>query len=88
MDKRIEKNKWTFKRKLLIALISTSLILVFVVFFSAIGKSKLNVKKSSLSIYEVSEGSFEEFIPITLLFNNKGPPELPGFIVASVCIYL
>lgn len=64
MDRRIENNKWTFKRKILIALISCSLVLVFVIFFSAIGKSKLNVKTSSLSIHQVSEGSFEEFIPI------------------------
>lgn len=63
MDKKIEKKSWSLKKK--IALSGTLFLLVMTTFaFFSSGKSKLNIDSSSVTVYEVSEGNFEEFIPI------------------------
>lgn len=64
MDRPIEKKFWNSKRiftilgiVLLISLISASILLTR-------GGSKLNVDLDRLTIFEVKEGTFQEFIPI------------------------
>ena len=64
MDRVIEKKYWNSRRIMiiggtvaLIALISAS------VYFSS-GKSKLNVVSDRITISEVKQGPFQEFIPV------------------------
>lgn len=64
MDRPIEKKFWNSKRVftsvgiiLLISLISASILLTR-------GGNKLNVDRERLTVYEVKEGTFQEFIPI------------------------
>lgn len=64
MDRKIEKKKWNAKR---IGLIIFALAIVSLIAFSFFGTSggrKLNVDKERLSIFEVKEAVFQEFIPV------------------------
>ncbi len=65
MDKKIEKKKWPPKK---IAYISIAALFVFFVIYQ-IGfgdhSSKLNVERQKITISTVSEGPFQEFIPVT-----------------------
>jgi HlyD family secretion protein len=64
MDRQIEKKKWPPKK---IAMIAGSVIFVgFVVYIFVFGmsKSSLNVKAERLTVSEVKQGPFQEFIPV------------------------
>lgn len=64
MDRKIQKNKWTFKR---IATWSAAGIFVMFIIYSFIfaeGGSRLNVEKEKVNIATVLEGEFREFIPV------------------------
>ena len=65
MDRPIEKKTWTAKRIILLAggFIAVSLF-VFIV-FSTFGKSRLNVDSERMTIAEVKQSNFREFIPVT-----------------------
>ncbi len=65
MDRKIEKKKWTIKK---IATYGTGiLLLLFIIYNFLLGdsSSKLNVQKERLTISTVSQGPFQEFIPVT-----------------------
>lgn len=64
MDRVIEKKKWNAKR---IGIIVFTLLLIGLIAFSFLGTQggrKLNVDKERLSIFEVKEAVFQEFIPV------------------------
>ncbi|HLV23839.1 MAG TPA: HlyD family efflux transporter periplasmic adaptor subunit [Moheibacter sp.] len=64
MDRKIEKKKWNAKR---IGILVFALAVVSLIAFSFLGTAggrKLNVDKERLSIFEVKEGVFQEFIPV------------------------
>lgn len=64
MDRKIEKKKWNAKR---IGIIVFALAIVSLIAFSFLGTTggrKLNVDKERLSIFEVKEAIFQEFIPV------------------------
>ena len=65
MDRKIEKKKWTTKRIILIGGIALFVLLVVFVIFSTFGKSRLNVESERMTIAEVKQGPFREFIPVT-----------------------
>jgi HlyD family secretion protein len=64
MDKQIKKKKWPPKK---IAMIAGSAIFIgFVIYIFVFGmsKSSLNVKAERLTVSEVKQGPFQEFIPV------------------------
>ena len=64
MDRQIEKKKWPPKK---IAMIAGSVLFVaFVIYIFVFGmsKSSLNVKAERLTVSEVKNGPFQEFIPV------------------------
>ena len=65
MDRQIEKKKWTTKRIMLIGGIALFVLLVVFIIFSTFGKSRLNVEGERMTIADVKQGLFREFIPVT-----------------------
>jgi HlyD family secretion protein len=64
MDRVIEKKFWNTKKLLMIAGIAGLLILIFASFYLTSGNSKLNVETDRITISEIKEGPFKEFIPV------------------------
>src|ERR1041384_5108371 len=64
MDRAIPKKKWTTKRMLTIGGGGALVILIAASFFFTSGKSKLNVDTERITISEVKNGTFQEFIPV------------------------
>ncbi|MFC2158018.1 efflux RND transporter periplasmic adaptor subunit [Acidobacteriota bacterium] len=64
MDRQIKKKKWPAKRIISIALVAAFVIIVLYVFLFKLNKSSLNVKKERITISTVTQGPFQEFIPI------------------------
>lgn len=64
MDRIIEKKKWNIKRILTIGGIAGLIILIFLSYYLTSGKSKLNVDVERLTISEVKNGVFQEYIPV------------------------
>lgn len=65
MDRKIEKKTWTIKRIVIFSLVAalSSAVIYTLIFGDA--SSKLNVALEKTTISEVSEGPFQEFIPVT-----------------------
>ena len=64
MDRKIEKKTWTARR---IAIIGVSVVLVLLLaygYWQTSGSSRLNVDAERLSIAEVKNGPFREYIPV------------------------
>jgi HlyD family secretion protein len=64
MDRIIEKKKWNIKRILTIGGIAGLIILIFLSYYLTSGESKLNVDVERLTISEVKNGVFQEYIPV------------------------
>ncbi len=64
MDRVIKKSKWNRKRILTIAAIVGVVALAFFSWYLTSGKSKLNVNAERITISEVKNGTFQEFIPV------------------------
>jgi len=65
MDRKIKKKKWTFKRISLYGLGLLFLAFVLWSFFFADKRSKLNVDLEKITVSEVRNGIFQDFIPVT-----------------------
>lgn len=65
MDKKIEKKNWTLKKVISYSGAGILILFIFYLLFISDKSSKLNVEKERLSISEVKNGPFQEFIPIT-----------------------
>ncbi len=76
MDRIIEKKKWGRKRILTIVGIAAIIGLILASYFLTSGDSKLNVDLERLSIGEVKNGNFKEFIPVN------------GIVLPKTTIYL
>ncbi len=64
MDRVIEKKFWNGKRIMIIGgTVALVALLVASVYFSS-GKSKLNVETDRITISEIKQGPFQEFIPV------------------------
>lgn len=64
MDRKIKKKKWPPKRIAGLAAVVIFIGVVIYVFLFKFSKSTLNVKKERITISTVTEGPFQEFIPI------------------------
>jgi HlyD family secretion protein len=64
VDRVIAKKKWGRKRIVTIAGIAALVLLIIFSYRLTTGKSKLNVDAERISIHEVKQGAFQEFIPV------------------------
>lgn len=80
MDRPIEKKKWTAKRILSILGIVGLITLIGMSFYFTRGGSTLNVELQRLSVFEVKEDTFQEFIPV----NGTVQPISTIYLDASV----
>lgn len=64
MDRKIKKKKWPPKRIAGLAAVVIFIGVVIYVFLFKFSKSTLNVKKERITVSTVTEGPFQEFIPI------------------------
>jgi HlyD family secretion protein len=64
MDRVIAKKKWGQKRILTIAGIAGVILLILASYWFTSGKSRLNVDSERITISEVKNGAFQEFIPV------------------------
>ena len=64
MDRPLEKKKWNSKRIMTVVGIAGIVGLIGASFYFTSGKSKLNVEAERISIVEIKNGNFQEFIPI------------------------
>jgi len=64
MDRAIKKKKWTVKKIASIAAISLFALFIIYLLFFRDNQSKLYVEKNQLSIAEVKQDKFQEFIPV------------------------
>lgn len=64
MDRVIAKKKWGTKRLLTIAGVIILLGLIGGSYYMTAGKSKLNVEAERITISEIKQGVFQEFIPV------------------------
>lgn len=64
MDRKIERGTWTKKRILTIAGIAGLVLLITASIYFTSGKAKLNVDSERITISDVKNGTFQEFIPV------------------------
>lgn len=64
MDRPIEKKKWTAKRITLVVAIPAITLFVVYNILNASGNSKLNVDAERITISEVKQDNFREYVPI------------------------
>lgn len=64
MDRKIERKGWTKKRILSVAGITAIVLLITASIYFTSGKSQLNVDTERITISEVKNGPFQEFIPV------------------------
>src|SRR5215471_5058446 len=64
MDRAIPKKKWTKKRILTIAGVVGVVLLIGASWYFTTGASKLNVDTERITISDVKNGTFQEFIPV------------------------
>lgn len=64
MDRPIKQRKWNSKRILTIVGILGIIVLIGASYYYTSGNSRLNVNAERISIFQVKEGVFQEFIPI------------------------
>lgn len=64
MDRPLKQSKWNSKRILTLVGIGGILALIGASYYFTSGNSRLNVDADRISIVEVKEGAFQEFIPI------------------------
>lgn len=76
MDRQIEKKFWSVKRIVTITGITAVVGLIAAAIVFNTGKTKLNVDAERISISEVKQASFREFIPLN------------GFVMPKTTIYL
>jgi len=64
MDRKIKKKKWPPKKIISVAAVGLFILLIIYVFLFRLQKSTLNVKSERLTISMVTEGPFQEYIPV------------------------
>src|SRR5580765_1146782 len=64
MDRVIEKKGWSKKKIMLVVGIAALLVLIYASWKLTSGKSRLNVNIDRITIQEIKQGPFQEFIPV------------------------
>lgn len=80
MDRPIKQKTWNSKRIMMVAGVVGIIALIGASYYFTSGNSKLNVEAERISIVEIKEGSFQEFIPI----NGMVQPISSIYLDASV----
>ena len=80
MDRPIKQKKWNTKRLLTIGGIVAIIALIGASYYYTSGNSKLNVDAERITIFEVKEDTFQEFIPL----NGTVQPVSSIYLDASV----
>jgi len=65
MDRRIERKRWTSNR---IAWLAVAVIVIFLLVYGLIsvgGSSTVRLESERLTISDVTQGAFQEFIPVS-----------------------
>ena len=65
MDRAIPKKKWTVKKILLWVVLPTTLIALVAMVINRAGESRLNVEKEKITVTNVTECVFQEFISVS-----------------------
>src|SRR3982751_6420500 len=65
VDRKIEKRLWNKKRILTVSGIAAVALLIAASIYFTSGKAKLNVDPERITISEVKNGPFQEFIPVS-----------------------
>lgn len=84
MDKKIKKKAFTPKRVLTVVGSAAVLSLILYVFVFADNSSKLNVELEKISVAAVSEGPFQEYIPIEGTVEPKTTIRLDAVVGGNV----
>ncbi len=84
MDRKIKKKTWTAKRILTILGITGVVSLILYVFIFADKSSKLNVELDKINVATVTEGAFQEFIPVEGTVNPKTTIFLDAIVGGNV----
>lgn len=84
MDRKIKKKKWTAKRIFTVLGIAGIVFLISYVFFFADNSSKLNVELDKINVATVTEGAFQEFIPVEGTVNPKTTIFLDAIVGGNV----
>jgi HlyD family secretion protein len=64
VDRAIPKKKWSTKRILTIAGITAIILLIGSSYYFTSGKTKLNIDTERITVSEIKNGPFQEFIPV------------------------
>ena len=64
MDRVIEKKGWGKKRIMLVVGVVALLVLIYASWKLTSGKARLNVNTDRITISEIKQGTFQEFIPV------------------------
>jgi len=64
MDRKIEKKRWTVKKVSVLAVSGITAGLIIYMVATATGEPRLNVKREQITISEITEGDFQEFISV------------------------
>lgn len=84
MDRKIKKKKFTLKRVVTVVGSASVLFLILYVFVFADNSSKLNVELDKISVAEVFEGPFQEYIPIEGTVEPKTTIRLDAVVGGNV----
>jgi len=76
VDRVLAKKRWSKKRILTIAAVAGVILLLAAAYLATAGKSKLNVDVERITVSEVKQGAFQEFIPVN------------GVVLPQTTIYL
>src|SRR5690606_29364054 len=80
MDRALPKKRWNSKRITIVVGVAALLALIFASYYFTSGNARLNVEAERITISEVKEGPFREFIPV----NGTVLPITSIFLDASV----
>lgn len=84
MDRKIKKKFWTAKKIFTILGVTAIVALIAYVFLFADKSSKLNVELDKINVALVTEGAFEEYIPVEGTVNPKTTIYLDAIVGGNV----
>ena len=64
MDRKIQKKKWTLKRTILWGVLPVLALVLITAALRSGGQRRLNVHRERITLSAVTEGSFQEYIPV------------------------
>jgi HlyD family secretion protein len=84
MDRKIKKKIWTPKRIFTVLGVTGVVALILYVFIFSDKSAKLNVDRDKINVASVTEGAFQEFIPVAGTVNPKTTIFLDAIVGGNV----